>query len=162
VRSSRFTALALSPVSCRIIVEFVADLFPESGLMPKDPVQRAKARFFIDAVTNQFASKIRGMFNGDPELEAGLVQGAQALEKLLAGKFALGDKFTAADVALVPFLLRGELVWSFHDPSGLQKQIQDKAPRLWQYLQDVKAHPSVANTWDPVRNSRGFVRWAHA
>jgi glutathione S-transferase len=132
----------------------VADLFPESGLLPKDPVQRAKARFFIDTVSNQFVSKFFGIFNGDPELVTGLVEGAQTLEKLLAGKFAIGDKFTAADVAIAPFLLRCELVWSFHDPAGLQKQIQGKAPRLWQYLQDLKTHPSVASTWDHVRTSR--------
>jgi glutathione S-transferase len=138
----------------------VADLFPESGLLPKDPVQRAKARFFIDTVSNQFVSKYYGVFNGDPELEARVLEGAQALDKLLAGRFALGDKFTAADAALAPFLLRAELVWSFRDPSGMQKQIQDKAPRLWQYLQDVKTHPSVATTWDYVRASRCYARSA--
>jgi glutathione S-transferase len=159
VRSPRFKPLALSPALCSIIVEFVADLFPESGLMPKDPVQRAKARFFIDAVTSQFTSNLRAVFTGDPNLVAGLLEGAQTLEKLLAGKFALGDKFTAADVALAPLLLRADLVWSFHDPAGLQKQIQDKAPRLWQYLQDVKTHPTVVSTWDPVRTSRCFLRW---
>jgi glutathione S-transferase len=136
----------------------VADLFPESGLLPKNPVQRAKARFFIDAVSNQFVSKYYGVFNGDPKLEAGVIEGAQTLDKLLAGKFALGDKFTAADAALAPFLLRAELVWSFRDPSGMQKQIQDKAPRLWQYLQDVKTHPSVTSTWDYVRASWCFAR----
>jgi hypothetical protein len=136
----------------------VADLFPESGLLPEDPVQRAKARFFIDAVSTKFASKFSALFNGDPQLVAELLEGAQALEKLLAGKFALGDKFTAADVAIAPFLLRCELVWSFHDPAGAQTQFQEKAPRIWQYLQDLKTHPSVASTWDPVRTSRCFAR----
>jgi glutathione S-transferase len=133
-------------------VELVADLFPESGLLPKDPVQRAKARFFIDAVSNQFVSKYGAHVMRGESADA-LVEGAQVLEKLLAGKFALGDKFTAADAALAPFLLRGELVWSFRDPEGVQKQIQDKAPRFWQYFQDLKAHPSVASTWDGVRTS---------
>jgi glutathione S-transferase len=137
----------------------VADLFPESGLMPKDPVQRAKARLFIVAVSNHFISNFRAVFNGDPELVVGLVQGAQALEKLLGSKFALGDMFTAADVAIAPFLLRSELVWSFHDPAGVREKIQDKAPRFWQYLRDVKTHPSVASTWDSVRTSRCFLRW---
>jgi hypothetical protein len=109
--------------------------------------------------TNSLTLRLKtGVFNGDPELVAGLVQGAQALEKLLAGKFALGDKFTAADVAIAPFLLRSELVWSFHDPAGVRKQIQDKAPRFWQYLQNIETHPSVASTWDRVRTSRCFLR----
>jgi len=39
-----------------VMLEFVADLYPGSGLLPKDPVQRARVpvRFFIDAVANKF------------------------------------------------------------------------------------------------------------
>src|ERR1700761_1379909 len=34
-----------------VILEFIADLYPDSGLLPKDPVERARVRFFIDAFT---------------------------------------------------------------------------------------------------------------
>ncbi|KAH9037331.1 hypothetical protein EDB84DRAFT_1142047 [Lactarius hengduanensis] len=47
-----------SPESARItqslvLLEFVADLYPDSGLLPKDPVERARVRFFIDAVSTK-------------------------------------------------------------------------------------------------------------
>ncbi|KAG1751489.1 uncharacterized protein EDB91DRAFT_609702 [Suillus paluster] len=45
-----------SPLSAKIsesnvILEFVVDLYPDSGLLPKDPVLHAKVRFFINATT---------------------------------------------------------------------------------------------------------------
>ena len=48
-----------SPESAKIaeslvLLDFVADLFPDSHLLPKDPVQRARARFFIDTVSTKF------------------------------------------------------------------------------------------------------------
>ena len=37
-----------------VLVEFVGDLFPESGILPKDPVKRAQARFFIEGISSKF------------------------------------------------------------------------------------------------------------
>ncbi len=42
------------------MLEFIADLYPESNLLPKDPVLRAKARFFIDA----FSTKVSPFYMG--------------------------------------------------------------------------------------------------
>ena len=40
-----------------MLVEFIADLFPDrSSLLPKDPVTRAKARFFIEAFRSKFGT----------------------------------------------------------------------------------------------------------
>ena len=36
-----------------VLLEFIADLYPDSGLLPKDPVDRVPARFFIDAFTTK-------------------------------------------------------------------------------------------------------------
>jgi glutathione S-transferase len=43
-----------------ILVEFVADLNPDCPILPKDPVERAKVRFFIDAVSNKFLPTYMG------------------------------------------------------------------------------------------------------
>jgi len=50
-----------------VLLVFVADLFPHSSLLPKDPVQRAKARFFIDAVVNKYVPNYIGaVARGEP------------------------------------------------------------------------------------------------
>lgn len=36
-----------------VLLELVADLFPESGLNPSDPVQRAEARYFAQRRVSQ-------------------------------------------------------------------------------------------------------------
>ncbi|KAJ7107348.1 hypothetical protein C8R44DRAFT_885371 [Mycena epipterygia] len=76
-----------------ILVEFVADLYPEATLLPKDPVLRAKARFFIDTVSTKFLPAYMGPLN------------------LLSADrpYVLGEEYTAADIAITSFLARLEV-----------------------------------------------------
>ncbi|EIM81899.1 uncharacterized protein STEHIDRAFT_85218 [Stereum hirsutum FP-91666 SS1] len=94
-----------------ILVEFVADLAPKSGLLPSDPVQRAQARFFVDTVSNKYVPGFAAfVMRGDsPE---GLLAGFQAVQDLLPkeGLALGGNQFTIADAAFLPFLGRTELL----------------------------------------------------
>lgn len=134
----------------RILVEFVADLYPEAGILPSDPVQRAKARFFIDAVNNKFANKYAAhVVNGAPA--ADLISGAEFIQSLLPTdkKYAVGDELSAADIAIIPFVLRGEIVFSLKDTENVWGTLKgEKFTRLFKYFDDLKAHPAVASTWD--------------
>ncbi|KIJ15127.1 hypothetical protein PAXINDRAFT_99658 [Paxillus involutus ATCC 200175] len=38
-----------------VLVQFVADLYPQANLFPQDPVLRAKTRFFIEVVSSKFS-----------------------------------------------------------------------------------------------------------
>ncbi|KAJ3553877.1 hypothetical protein NM688_g3387 [Phlebia brevispora] len=74
-----------------VLVEFVADLFPESGILPKDPV------------LPNFAVVSEG---GDPEQ---LVKALVQIQDLLPPEgFAIGE-YSAADIAITPFLARLKL-----------------------------------------------------
>ncbi|KAG9311924.1 hypothetical protein JVU11DRAFT_8185 [Chiua virens] len=107
-----------SPLSARItesyvILEFLADLFPNSALLPpaSNPTARARVRFFMDATTRYFET---------PFLEAGrkvpgafdkLLQGLEMIQALLpdpdaadGGEYAIGNEFTNADCAIAPLL----------------------------------------------------------
>ncbi|KAJ7484162.1 thioredoxin-like protein [Mycena latifolia] len=93
-----------------IVVEFIADLFPEAKLLPTDPVQRAKARFFIEVVSSKFVPAwIGAIFSGKPwEPFWESLEEVQAL--LPADKpYALGNEYSAADIAITPFFARMEI-----------------------------------------------------
>ena len=143
-------------------MEFIADLFPESGILPKDPVLRAKARLFIDAVSTKLAPAqaavvIRGE---DPEQ---LVQAYEAIQALLPPQgFAVGE-FSIADIAVAPFLARIDLnltndLGGFPADQGEGPKILEllrapKLARLQQYFKDIQARPSFATTFDKVSYS---------
>jgi len=92
-----------------VLVEFVSDLYPNANLFPKDPVQAAKARLFIDAISNKVTPAIGGFsYQGEPVEK--LYTAIETLQSLLVGKWALGDEFSAADIAIAPFLGRLDVV----------------------------------------------------
>ncbi|KAJ7093435.1 thioredoxin-like protein [Mycena belliarum] len=141
-----------------IIVEFIADLYPKAKIMPTDPVQRAKVRFFIDAVTTKFAPAYVGLLlRGEPfdPVWAAL----DVLQALLPEDkpYAIGDEYTAADIALIPFLARLELVLG-HDigaykpgegRKAAQYLLSDKRfARIVKYLEMGKARESFRATYD--------------
>lgn len=90
-----------------VILELIADVFPASRLLPSSPVERAKARLFIDAVNALLQGTLFGfLFRGESS-EALITALGQVQSLLPAGAdFAVGNHFTIADAALVPLLTR--------------------------------------------------------
>ncbi|KAF7346797.1 Glutathione S-transferase [Mycena sanguinolenta] len=141
-----------------VLVEFVADLFPESTILPKDPVLRAKARFFIDAVSTKFLPAYMGpVARGQPfEPFFAALLDLQAL--LPADKtFAVSDEYTIADIAITPFLARME-VWMKNDIGAYKEGEGKKAAefffesnrftRLVKYYEAIRARDSFKATFD--------------
>ncbi|BGP38950.1 hypothetical protein JCM10449v2_002888 [Rhodotorula kratochvilovae] len=93
-----------------VLLELVAELFPESGLSPADPVQRAEARYFAqrftDVVTSQY---MQVLLHGKTEAAPALLSGIDEIQGLLArhtGTFLLGEQPTIGDLAVAPFVGR--------------------------------------------------------
>ena len=142
-----------------ILDEFVADLHPTSPLLPKDPVVRAKARFFIDAISNKFspgwaAFLIRG------EKAEQLFKGLEAIQLLLPDNYtyAVSDDFTIADAAIAPFLARLEValkndIGAYKEGEGKKAwevYHSDRFAILRKYFEIIKARPSFQATFDEV------------
>ncbi|KAF7348708.1 Glutathione S-transferase [Mycena venus] len=139
-----------------ILVEFVADLYPESAILPKDPVQRAKARFFIDAVSTKFLPAYMGPVARGQPFEP-FWDALEDLQRLLPEdkKYAVGDEYTAADIAITPFLARME-VWMKNDIGAYKEGEGKKASeyffgsgrfkRFVKYFEDIKARESFKAT----------------
>ncbi|KAH7882289.1 glutathione S-transferase C-terminal-like protein [Phlebopus sp. FC_14] len=118
-----------------ILVEFVADLFPSSNILPTDPVLRAKARFFIETVSTKFNSTYMGFLaRGEPYQK--ILDGAVAVQDLLpeSGPYAVGDQYTIADIAFTPFFARLKIAAE----NDIGKYESGEGKKLWEALQEPK------------------------
>jgi hypothetical protein len=134
-------------------MEFVADLYPDSGLLPSDPVGRAKARFFVDVVNTQFAKPYVAHLHGEGPTMASVLPGLEAIQALLPADrpLALGSAFTMADAAVAPFLLHLEAVLKVRDTEEVGAALRsEKFARLAKYRETLREHPSVQSAWDKV------------
>jgi glutathione S-transferase len=142
-----------------VLVEFIADLYPESGLHPKDPVKLARARLFIDAVSNKFVpAEWAVVMNGaDPQR---LVEAMEHIQSLLPPEgFAVGE-FSIADIAIAPFLPRTELfaendLGGFPEGEGYGQRILNairtsNLARFHEYWKDLVSRPSFASTYNRI------------
>jgi maleylacetoacetate isomerase len=99
------------------IIEYLDETHPQPPLLPKDPIARAKVR----ALSELIASDIHPLNNVGPlrylkntlgqeqtAIDAWyhhwVLEGFEALEKLIDAPYACGDTVTIADVCLIPQL----------------------------------------------------------
>jgi len=150
-----------------VLLEFVADLYPNSSLLPKDPIARARVRFFIDTVSTKFNPALIALLMQGEGLDK-LVKNIEDVQELLpaAGGFAVGSEYTIADAALAPFLGRLELllkndIGAFATGEGRKGHAQifegQKFARLQQYFKDITSRESWKATFD-VDLTLGYFR----
>uniref|UniRef100_G3MM10 Uncharacterized protein n=1 Tax=Amblyomma maculatum TaxID=34609 RepID=G3MM10_AMBMU len=94
------------------IIEYLEDKFPEPRLLPKDLVQRAKARAVAELIVSGIqplqSLDIMRLLDESKRNEwaaHAITKGFKALEATLAktaGKYCIGDQVTIADTCLVP------------------------------------------------------------
>ncbi|KAI0646660.1 thioredoxin-like protein [Trametes meyenii] len=153
-----------------VLVEFVADLFPQSGLLPADPIKRAQARFFIEGVSSKVVPSWFGYFFGNTPVD-NFYEALEYIQSLLPAKgFAIGD-FSIADIAVAPILARAR-VSLLHDigkyPEGDGRKVWEtittgKFARIAKYAEDVAARESVKATFDEDYVTEGLrARFARA
>ncbi|TFK63629.1 glutathione S-transferase [Pluteus cervinus] len=138
-----------------VLLEFIADI-SGGALLPKDPVLRARVRLFIDVVSNKITPAVIGFaFQGKPVDD--LWTAIEAIQPLILGKYAVGDEFTIADAALIPFIARGKIVLKydigkFEVGVGLKAyeilQTDPRFEKFRRYIADVEARDSFKNTFD--------------
>ncbi|KAG8216335.1 hypothetical protein J3R82DRAFT_6408 [Butyriboletus roseoflavus] len=94
-------------VESLVLVEFVASLFPEANLIPKDLVLRAQTRFFIEVVSSKFVPAFKKFLVRGEGYED-LLTCAETIQNILpaTGSYAMGNQYTIADIAITPFIAR--------------------------------------------------------
>ncbi|KAG1731619.1 uncharacterized protein EDB91DRAFT_1252056 [Suillus paluster] len=151
-----------SPLSAKIaesnvILEFVVDLYPDSGLLPKDPVLRANVRFFIDATTKHIEVPFYAFLQGLESYE-NVLKGIEFIQGLLkeGGYFAVGDHYTIADACITPHLARLRIVTKTdlgNFPVGVGYKLDDELKRpkfskFMKYVERMLERPSFKQTYD--------------
>ncbi|EJD05528.1 uncharacterized protein FOMMEDRAFT_165926 [Fomitiporia mediterranea MF3/22] len=150
-----------------VLLEFVADLFPGSKLLPRDPVLRARARFFIDAVNTKFVAGWMA-FVAHGESADTFFSAVEAIQALLTDdkKFAVSDDLTIADAAIAPFLARVFLstkndLGNFAPGEGRKVFEVLNSPRfskLTNYYKRIEARESFKSTFDEDYNKGYYDR----
>lgn len=143
------------------ILEWVADQFPESNLIPKDPILRYKTRIFIDTVTSKLVPAWFAFVFRDGTGES-LIKGIEAVQKELdpRTKYAVSDSFTIADAASAPFI--GRLVLALENDLGAKIQPgegvkvfetlknDEKYEGFWKYAKAIRERESFKSTFPVV------------
>ncbi|KAI8143803.1 glutathione S-transferase [Fennellomyces sp. T-0311] len=139
-----------------VIVELVHDLYPSANLFPSaDPVRKAKMKFFIRFFEDQvlplsdnFLSNpvTRDLFDAHV---AKMTQIYRRLNDLLleqapSGPYFLGTEYSAADIALAPFVFR--LTHFINFLTGHDFKVLDELPRLREFLAGILEHPTFKET----------------
>ncbi|KAG2358597.1 glutathione S-transferase C-terminal-like protein [Suillus spraguei] len=146
-----------------ILVEFIGDLYPSSNILPTDPVLRAKARFFIEIVSTKFSPNFMKFVSGNSEgTHTVLLSGVDAIQDILpdGAKYAVGDQFTIADIAFVPFWARLNLLvqkgigaYTDEERKNFLKGLEDpKYTKFNGYVQRLLARESFKSTFHEVRS----------
>ncbi|KAI8971297.1 hypothetical protein BD414DRAFT_500867 [Trametes punicea] len=140
-----------------ILVEFVADLFPHSAILPTDPVRRAKARFFVDGVSTKWVPKWHSFLQGKTSVDD-LYEAVEYLQGLLPEQgYAVGE-YSLADIAITPFLARARVAL-LNDlggyPAGEGPRVLEaltsgsgRFARFGKYFSDLLARESFKATFD--------------
>lgn len=130
------------------ICEYLEETHPNPPLLPSDPAGRARVRALALAVACEIhpigggraQSYLAKVFNASPEQRAEwnrhwIVEGFQALEKMLAGsgetgRFCHGDTPTLADAFLVPQVYNALLARVDMTPFPTIRRIYDECLKL--------------------------------
>ncbi|KAG2095915.1 thioredoxin-like protein [Suillus discolor] len=151
-----------SPLSAKIaesniILEFLADLYPDSGLLPKDPVLRAKVRFFVDVTTKQVEAPLYDFIRGQESYD-NVLKGIEFIQGLLeeGRDFAVGDHYSIADACISPGLARLKIITETDlgkFPVGMGYKLGEelkgpKFARFRKYAQGMLDRPSLKQTHD--------------
>jgi glutathione S-transferase len=116
----------------RVIMEYLEERYPEPPLWPADPAERALGRLWLERFDDRLGRAYYAARRGDgrEELDARLAELERVLE---AQPYLTGREYGLADIAYVPWILR-----------GLERFGIRLGPSLDGWLSRVAARPAVA------------------
>ena len=148
-----------------VIVEFLAELFPEKNLYPADPIQRARARAFIVTSNEIMYTAWRAcvIYRTSKDLDP-IFKALDYIQSRLPDNalYAIGDHFSAADISVAPWFPRFEMLFEKDFFGHYEIELVRRAEALYRsakydkirkYGDGLRARPSVANTFPEVSSN---------
>ena len=122
-----------------IIDEYLEEKFPQTPLMPKELVQRARARIWIDFCNTRLQAAGSKVAHGeDPEMaREQLRKHLKTLDKEMTGRDYIAGDYSLADITFIPFFTRQQRY-------GVA--IDDTMPHLKSWMERLLARPAVRST----------------
>lgn len=122
-----------------IINEYLEEKYPATPLLPRDSLQRAKIRIWIDFLNSRVHPAAHDIAHDkDPEnARTRLRTHLETLDRAMAGKKFIVGEYSLADVTFIPFYTRRERYGVTIDGSF---------PHLKRWAEDLIARPAVATT----------------
>jgi glutathione S-transferase len=102
-----------------VIMEYLEERFPEPALLPADPAERALARLRVERF-DDLGDPYYAVRRGDDDARTQLDRALAALDAILeAQPFLPGRGYGLADIAYLPWLLRGQALFGLDvEPYG--------------------------------------------
>ncbi|KAI0826749.1 hypothetical protein BC628DRAFT_1319242 [Trametes gibbosa] len=152
-------------VESNVILEFLADIFPEAHLLPADPVLRAHARVCALRVDSKLLKPFMGFvfLNAPPEdLHAEL----ERFQGMLPPTGYFAGEWSIADASFMPVLVRWvaalETGLGTFTPEALKESQEawrsPRFARLRKYYEDNMARPSMTKSFDPEGMNKKLVQ----
>ncbi|XP_030537153.1 glutathione S-transferase U25-like [Rhodamnia argentea] len=129
-----------------VIVQYIDETWgPESPLLPSDPHERARARFWADYVDKKISSRRVARASTGAALDAAkeeFIEGLKVLEGELGDKaYFGGEKFGYVDVSLIPYYS-----WFYALETLANFNIGEECPKLEGWVKRCMQRESVAKS----------------
>ncbi len=141
-----------------VINEFIDEVTPGS-LLPADPLQKARARAWIEFASECLMDYYQAAMAGDEEAftkhRDALVDKLGRLQEQVKGPFFLGTEFSLVDTAVAPLLMRLEQMGEIAPGFDL-----GEFPKLRAWLDALQEMPQVTESMVPEWRdlNLGFIR----
>lgn len=122
-----------------IINEYLEEKYPQVPLMPKDPMQRSRARIWID-YANTRLQRAGGNIAHDYQVEKSkdeLKQYLATLDQEMRGREYIVGDYSLADITYIPFFTRLD---------RYQATIDNSVPNVKAWMERLLARPTVKAT----------------
>lgn len=122
-----------------IVNEYLDEKYPTIRLMPTTPLQRAKARIWIDFFNSRVHPAAHDIVHDkEPDkAKKRMHEHLHELEREMAGKRYIVGDYSLADVTFIPFYVRRQ---------RYQVTIDDNFPNLKRWGEELVARPAVVST----------------